>query len=151
MACTNVTEFIDEIETSVILQQYADRILVLITQRGKVGSLVRSRPRSVKPTSLSRFKNFEDSSIDTCSNNFFIEQLVSNTRFRFNYFRSPPAATCIDQTNTALRFRAIFSSPYIIQPLRLPCRNTLLAFIPVQRYEVCHHRDSSQTYWICVG
>ena len=44
-SATSVRE-LEGIQTDVLLQAFADRIVVLVTQLGKVGSLVRSYPRA---------------------------------------------------------------------------------------------------------
>lgn len=45
---SQTSKLIDDVHTEVVLQSFADRVLVLITQLGKVGNLVRyvSRCRS---------------------------------------------------------------------------------------------------------
>lgn len=37
---TRASEVLEGVETEVVLQQYADRIMVLVSQVGKVGNLV---------------------------------------------------------------------------------------------------------------
>lgn len=37
---SHLSRTLDDVETEVVIQNYADRVLVLVTQLGKVGNLV---------------------------------------------------------------------------------------------------------------
>ncbi|KAI0649215.1 hypothetical protein C8Q79DRAFT_949442 [Trametes meyenii] len=46
---STTTRIIDEVQTDVLIQAFADRVLVLVTQLGKVGSLIQATMPSTMP------------------------------------------------------------------------------------------------------
>jgi proteasome assembly chaperone 3 len=50
MASSHLARSVEDVQTELLLQTFADRILLLITQVGKVGSLVRRDPNGPQPS-----------------------------------------------------------------------------------------------------